>query len=292
MRRSLLQLFGFIFCILAALVSANAPSSAQNWPTRAVRFIVPLGPGSGVDITARLLAERLSQKWGQPVVVENKPGGDSFLAINTVLPAHDDHLLLFLPASAFTAHAYLHDKLPYDPKDMVPIARATNTLIGVAVPSTLPVKTLAEMVKLARQEPGKYNWAAVTGANELLFDGFLKTENLTMTKVPYRNPTETATDLAQGRIHSYLAAYAIIRPHVEAGKVTVLALTNRKRATALPDIPTAEESGFPSLTIDGLAGVIGTKDCRRPPATASPPTSSRSFPILRSISGWPPTDRS
>src|SRR6185437_2630148 len=156
--RHLSRLLAFIFCAIAALASTSAPSSAQTssapaWPTRAVRFIVPLGPGSGVDITARLFADRLSQKWGQPVVVENKPGGDSFMAINAVLTAHDDHMLLFIPASSFTAHAYLHDKLPYDPKDLVPIARVTNTLIAVAVNSKLPVKTLADLVKMARDEP-------------------------------------------------------------------------------------------------------------------------------------------
>lgn len=263
--RRLSRLLAFIFCAIAAFASASVPSSAQTssapaWPTRTVRFIVPLGPGSGVDITARLFADRLSQKWGQPVVVENKPGGDSFIAINAVLTAHDDHMLLFIPASSFTAHAYLHDKLPYDPKDLVPIARVTNTLIAVAVNSKLPVKTLADLVKMARDEPGKLNWASVTGANELLFDSFLKIQKLSMAKVAYKNPVDAANDLAEGRIHSYVSAYAIVRPRVEAGKVTVLALTNHKRAPQYPNIPTAEEAGFPSLAFDGLVGVIGTKD--------------------------------
>ena len=263
--RRLSRLLAFIFCAIATFASASAPSSAQTssapaWPTRTVRFIVPLGPGSGVDITARLFADRLSQKWGQAVVVENKPGGDSFIAINAVLTAHDDHMLLFIPASSFTAHAYLHDKLPYDPKDLVPIARVTNTLIAVAVNSKLPVKTLADLVKMARDEPGKLNWASVTGANELLFDSFLKIQKLSMAKVAYKNPVDAANDLAEGRIHSYVSAYAIVRPRVEAGKVTVLALTNHKRAPQYPNIPTAEEAGFPSLAFDGLVGVIGTKD--------------------------------
>jgi tripartite-type tricarboxylate transporter receptor subunit TctC len=260
MRQRLIRNLILILCAMTALVAAGAPASAQSWPTRPVRFIVPLGPGSGVDITARLFADRLTQKWGQPVVVENKPGGDSFIAINAVLTAHDDHVLLFSPASSFTAHAYLHDKLPYDPKDLVPIARVTNTIIAVAVTSQLPVKTLADLVKMAREQPGKLNWASVTGANELLFDGFLKTEKLSMTKVSYKNPVDAANDLAEGRIHSYVAAYAIMRPRVQAGKATVLALTNRKRAPSLPGIPTAEEAGFPSLAFDGLVGVLGTKD--------------------------------
>jgi len=253
------SLAAFFLCACALITSA-ASASAQTWPTRTVRFIVPLGPGAGVDITARMFADRLSQKWGQSVVVENKPGGDSFIAINSVLSAHDDHLLLFIPASSFTAHAYLHDKLPYNPKDMVPIARVTNTLIAVAVNSKLPVKTLGDLVKMARDEPGKLNWASVTGANELLFDAFLKKQNLTMAKVPYKNPVDAANDLAEGRIQSYVSAYAIVRPRIAAGKVQVLALTNHKRAPQFPNIPTAEEAGFPSLAFDGLVGIIGTKE--------------------------------
>ena len=124
-----------------ARLPRRCASSAQTWPTRPVRFIVPLGPGSGVDITARLFADKLSRKWGQPVVVENKPGGDAFIAITAVITAHDDHMLLFAPASTFTAHPLLHDKLPYKPKDLVPIARVTNTLIAVGVPTELGVST-------------------------------------------------------------------------------------------------------------------------------------------------------
>src|SRR5476649_2604846 len=99
-RRSILAL---ILCGFAALVSTAAPSPAQTWPQRPVRFVVPLGPGSGVDITARVFADKLSAKWGQPVVVENKPGGDAFIAITAVIGAHDDHVLLFAPMTAVIA---------------------------------------------------------------------------------------------------------------------------------------------------------------------------------------------
>src|SRR5579864_7980275 len=139
MRPTLLRVIALIFFVAAVLCSVSAPSSAQTaaWPQRPVRFIVPLGPGSGVDITARVFADRLSAKWGQPVVVENKPGGDAIIAITAVIGAHDDHVLLFAPASTFTAHPLLHDKLPYDIKELVPIARVTNTLIVLAVPTEL-----------------------------------------------------------------------------------------------------------------------------------------------------------
>src|ERR1700686_468570 len=141
-RRLILAL---ILCGFAALISTVAPSPAQTWPQHPVKFVIPLGPGSGVDITARVFADRLSAKWGQPVVVENKPGGDAFIAITAVIGARDDHVLLFAPASTFTAHPLLLEKLPYDIKDLVPIARVTNTLIGVGVPTSLGANTVKEL---------------------------------------------------------------------------------------------------------------------------------------------------
>ena len=235
-------------------------SGGQSWPQRPVRFIIPLGPGSGVDITARLLADKLAVKWGQPVVVENRPGGDAFLAITAVVSAHDDHVLLFAPASTFTAHPLLHDKLPYDPKDLTPIARVTNTLIALGVPADLNVSTIKELAAKIKAEPGKLNYASVTGANDLLFAAWLKTEKLDMAKVPYKDAVQAINDLAEGRIHAFVGAYAIMRPRVQAGKVKVIALTNRQHAKALNDIQTASEAGYKALEFDGLVGVLGPRD--------------------------------
>ncbi len=248
--------------VIVALAPPVAPTFAQTpeWPQRPVKFVIPLGPGAGVDITARLFADKLSAKWGQPVVVENRPGGDAIVAITTVIGAHDDHVLLFAPTSTFTAHPYLHDKLPYNINDLVPIARVTNTLIGVGVPTALGAKTVKELAQKVHADPGKLNYASVTGANDLLFASFLKTEGLNMAKVPYRDTVQAINDLAEARIHAFVAAYAILRPQVQAGKVTVVAITNRKHAVALPDIPTAQEAGFKSLSMDGLVGLLGPKD--------------------------------
>ena len=244
--------------VAAAAVASALPASAQTtWPQRTVRFIIPLGAGSGVDITARLLADKLSQRWGQPVIVENKPGGDAILAITTVKNAHDDHILLFAPASTFTAHPLLHESLPYKASDLVPLARVTNTLIGLAVPTELGVSTMKELVDKTKAQPGKLNYASVTGANDLLYASFLKTEKLDQAKVPYKNTVDAINDLAENRIQAYVGAYAIMRPRVQAGKVKVIALTNAKHAPQLNDIPTAREAGFPSLEMDGLVGVLG-----------------------------------
>src|ERR1041384_7927421 len=163
-----------ISAALLALAVSTLSASAQSWPSRPVRFVLPLGPGSGVDITARLFGDKLSAKWGQPVVVENRPGGDAFIAITTVTQANDDHVLLFAPASTFTAHPLLHEKLPYDINDLVPIARVTNTLIALGVPADMGVNTVKELAAKIKSEPGKYNYASVTGANDLMFAAWLK----------------------------------------------------------------------------------------------------------------------
>ena len=131
---------------LLGLALAPAPAAAQIWPTRPVKFILTLGPGSGADIGARLLSDRLTKKWGQPIVVENRPGGDGIVAINAFVGAQDDHILLFAPSSSFIGHPYLHDNLPYKPSDLAPIARVSNTVVTISVPVDMPAKTLKDVV--------------------------------------------------------------------------------------------------------------------------------------------------
>jgi tripartite-type tricarboxylate transporter receptor subunit TctC len=251
------RLFAPALALIAVAAVTFMASAETKWPTRPVRFILTLGAGSGSDIGARLLADRLSQRWGQPVIVENRPGGDAIVAINAFVTAHDDHVLLFSPTSSFTAHAYLHDNLPYQPSDLVPITRVSNTIITISVPASLNVNSLQELAAMARAEPGKLNWAGVTGALDFVFAGWLKQEGLNINKVPYRNPVDAANDLAEGRVQVYEAALAIVRPQLESGKIKLLAVTNSVHAPTLPKLPTVAEAGYPALTIDGLVGLFG-----------------------------------
>jgi tripartite-type tricarboxylate transporter receptor subunit TctC len=246
-----------IFAVVTAVLGCGLPAAAQNWPQRPVKFLVTLGPGSGVDIGTRLLGDRLSARWGQPVVVENRPGGDGIVAITSFLGAHDDHVLLAAPTSSFTAHPYLHENLPYKQSDLLPIARVSNTIITISVPVSLKLASFADVVAMARAQPGTLNWAGVTGALDFAFAGFLQAKGLNMSKVPYRNPVEAANDLAEGRVQVYEGAYAIARPQIEAGRIKPIMLTNSVRAPMLPDVPTAAEAGFPELTMDGLVGFFG-----------------------------------
>jgi tripartite-type tricarboxylate transporter receptor subunit TctC len=242
---------------LLGLALASAQSAAQSWPTRPVKLILTLGPGSGADIGARLLSDRLTKKWGQPIVVENRPGGDGIVAINAFVGAQDDHVLLFAPSSSFIGHPYQHDNLPYKPSHLAPIARVSNTVVTISVPVDMPAKTLKDVVETARAKPGELNWAGLTGALDIMFEGWLKSIGVDMKKVPYRNPVEAANDLAAGRVQVYESAYAIARPQIQAGKIKALVVTNTARASAIPDIPTVAEAGYPALTMDGLVGLFG-----------------------------------
>ncbi len=245
-------------CVLfAASVQGTVPASAQNWPQRPVKVILSLGPGSGTDIGMRLFADRLQKRWSQPVVIENRPGGDGVVAITAFLGANDDHVLLGAPVSSFTAHPYVIPNLPYKQSDLAPIARGWNVIIVIAVPASLPVNSLKELVELTKAQPGKLNWAGTTGAIDFLFTGFLKKHDLNMARVPYRNPQDAANDLATERIQVCEASLATLRPQLEAGKIKLLAVTNSTRTPSHPNLPTAKEAGYPELTLDGLVGLFG-----------------------------------
>ena len=251
-----------ILALVLALAALQPQAQAQTpaWPQRPVRLILPLGPGAGVDITARLVGDKLAARWGQPVVVENKPGGDGVVAITSFTGAKDDHVLLMSPTSSFTQHPWTHEKMPYDARDLVPIVRMTNTIVTVAVPASSPINSVADMVAYAKANPGKLNWATITGFFDFVFDGFQKKTGLEIAKVPYRNTVQAATDLAEGRIQLMMSAYAILRPFVDSGKLKLLAITASQRASMLPNVPTTAEAGFPDITIDGLVGLFGSRE--------------------------------
>ena len=251
--RSLLLTF---VAVIALTLGLSPVAVAQTWPNKPVKFFIPLGPGSGADVTARLVADRLQAKWAQPVVVENRPGGDAMLAIGAFITADDDHTFLFAPSGTFTAHPYLHAKLSYDPTKLIPVVRVSNTIIAVGVPTSLGIATLAEFFAAVKSKPGQLNRASATGLNDMQFDAYMKGNGLDVARVPYRDPTQAATDLAEGRIQIYVAAYGIMRPFVQGDKVRVIALTNTSRAPQLKDVPTTREAGFPSLEVDGLVGLF------------------------------------
>jgi tripartite-type tricarboxylate transporter receptor subunit TctC len=249
--------FSAIMLLAAVLVEAQA-LSAESWPQRTVKFVVPLGPASGADLTARLLADQLSRRWGQAVIVENRPGVDGIVGVTAFIGGADDHAILFAPTGTFTASPLLHQDVPYKPDRLAPIARVTNTLIAIAVPSSMKVFSLGELIGLVEKEPGRARWASTTGATDLVFSGFLKGAGLSMIRVPYRDGVRAIGDLNEGRIEVYMSALATMLPLATAGTIRILALTNRERAAVVAEVPTVEEAGYPALQYDGLVGMVGT----------------------------------
>lgn len=265
--RACLVILGLLasLSVLALAAPASAQTSAQSWPQRPVRFILPFGAGTATDVAARLMAEKLSPRWGgRPIVIENRPGADGLLAINAFVSANDDHVLLYASTASFVAHPYTLDKVPYNlERDLAPIARVTDTILAVAVPSSLKVTTLKDFVALAKAQPGKLNAAGAAGVPDFTLGYFLKTEKLDVTRVPYKDVVQAATDLSSGQIQFLVSSYAVVRSASQAGRVRVLAVGGRQRVPFAPDIPTVIESGFPALNVETTAAFYGPRGMSR-----------------------------
>ena len=265
--------FGLIAALSGPRTESHAQAQSQAWPERNVRWILPFGAGSATDIAARLLAERLSTKWGKPVVIENRPGGDGLVAINAFTSANDDHVLLYASSASFMAHPYTQEKLPYDmQRDLAPIARVCDTVVAASVPAAAEFKTVAEFAARAKAEPGKYHAAGAAGVPEFSLGAFLKSENLDVTKVPYRDVVQAGRDLGESRIHFLLSSYAVVRPLIEADKVRVVAAGGRKRAAITANIPvgagnrisdTGDGDDVGALWPEGHAACAARTHCRR-----------------------------
>jgi tripartite-type tricarboxylate transporter receptor subunit TctC len=248
----------FAIAIVVAAIAGGAYAQAQRtYPTRTVRLILPFGAASATDITARLLADRLTTRWGKPVVVENRPGGDGLVALNAFLGAHDNHTLFFGPASTFLIHLYDEEKPPYDPRDVMPIGQIYVTVLAVSVPVSLNVGTMDELIALARAQPGKLNAAAATGNSDFLIFGFIKSMGLQIAKVPYRDIMQAPNDLAEDRIQILSSSLAVAQPMMRAGRIKVLLVTSKRRALGAPELPTAAEAGYPALTMETAGGLFG-----------------------------------
>jgi tripartite-type tricarboxylate transporter receptor subunit TctC len=247
--------------LLLALALASPQARAQAWPQRTVRIIVPLPPGAGADLAARLFAERLSARWGQAVVVENRQGADGIPAVTGFVSAHDNHTLLLSFGGVITINPLVHDKLPYDPaRDLVPISPVTNTFLAIAATRSLQVDTLAGLERAIRAEPGKLNWAATPGLPLYAFDALLKGNHLQMTQVAYRDFTPALQDFSEGRIQVAVTSIVPFLAQAGAGNGRILAVLNRQRFPSAPDVPTIAEAGHPELTLDAIVGVYGWRD--------------------------------
>lgn len=234
---------------------------SDDWPSRAVRIIVPFSAGSANDVSARLYADGLCKRWGKPVFVENKPGADAIVGGGAFANAKDDHTLLYGTASMVTVTPMLHEVLPYDPaRDVVPISSTASSIFVIAVHDRLPARSLPELVQLARSKPGGLTWSAGPSLPHFVFAAMLARHALKQVYVPYRDATTQQTDFGEGRLQILSHALQSVRSPVAAGKARILAVTSPGREPGLPDIPTVAEVGFPEMEIEGLTGLFGWRE--------------------------------
>jgi tripartite-type tricarboxylate transporter receptor subunit TctC len=234
------------------------PSHAEPWPQRTVTFITPMAVGTATDFAARLFANALAERWGKPVIVENRPGGDEIIGITAFARMNDDHVLLFSNSSPIAVHPVTYEKLPYDPiRDFLPISLASDIFVAIAASESLKVTSVADLVKLARAQSGKINWASAPGISQYVFAAFERRAGLEMTLVPYREPALALQDLSEGRIHVMAHSLTVLMPLVQAGKARLLVVNNCQRAAIAPDVPTAIEAGYSELTYEGFNGLFG-----------------------------------
>lgn len=254
--------------LLTAAAALPLASFAQaTWPTRPVRVVVPAPAGSSLDIIARLLADKLKDRWGQPVVVENKPGAGGMLGVDVAAKAAaDGHTLAVGFNGPIAFGPFMYKKMPYDPaKDLTSIVMTTSQPNVLAVGAHVPAKTVKEFVEWAKARPGKLNFSSlgVGSSAHLTMELFLAEAGLTGTHIPFNGSPPAAMALAQGEADaSFMTAPALLA-HVKNNKVRMLAVSSAQRAESLKELPTLAESGYPnvdSMAWNGLFTAAGTPD--------------------------------
>ncbi len=249
----------FVCAVLLALLSSMA--QGQAFPSRAVTLVVPFSPGTGIDILARVIGPKLSEKWGQPVVVENKPGASGNIGSDFVAKSAPNGYTLMVTVNAFTVSPALYKNLPFDPaNDFAPISKiALATYCFVVNPAVFPARDMAEAVAAIRANPGKYYFASPGNGTphhvgmELLKLGL----GLDVTHVPYKGFAGAMTDLVGGQVHMMFTLVHSSLPHVRSGRIRMLGVTGAGRSPQYPEAPTFREQGIDFMdNVDAWYGVL------------------------------------
>lgn len=249
--------------ILLSILSAvlAPPASAQQYPTKPVRIIVPFAPGGGSDFIARFMAQKLSATLGSQVIVENKPGAGGVIGIEQGIKSPADGYNLVLIASSYTVNPSVY-KLNFDPvADITPIVQMSQGPLLIVVNPSVPVKTVKDLIDMAKKKPGDLNFAS-PGQGSVIhmateyFDSMAK---IKMNHIPYKGTGPALTDTIGGQTQVLFSSTATALPHVKGGKLKAIAVTTAKRIPALPDVPTVMESGLPGYEVVLWHGLIGPK---------------------------------
>ena len=241
-----------------ALALGARPAAAQTYPTRPIRMIVPFPPGGPIDTMGRMVANDLSARLGQQVIVDNRPGAGSTLGTKTAAAAEPDgYTLLFGSSGSLAVAPALYTTLDVDPlKAFVPVAKVSLLPHVFVVSNELPVKSVKEFIAYAKQHPGQLNYGAGLGTPPHLLSTLLKSKaDIDAVYVPYKGAAASITDLLANRVQFTIDGLISLYPLIRDGKVRALAIARGERWPTLPDVPTLVESGFPDFTIDAWTGV-------------------------------------
>ena len=254
-------------CALMLAVVAT-PVSAQDFPSRPLKLVVPYAPGGGADSVARIVAKKVSENIGQPIVIENKGGAGSIVGTDLVAKAEPDGYTLLLGQSGpISINPAVYKTLPYDPvKDFAPITMTTAYPYVLVVNSESPAKNLQEFVALAKSKPGAMNYGStgVGAANHLVAELFNSKAGLKMTHVPYRGTALAVGDLLAGTLNVVFGDPISVLPHIKSGKLRALAVTSLERSPVAPEVPTVAESGYPGFEALAWHGILAP--AKTPPA--------------------------
>ena len=248
------------FLKLASLATASAlarPALAQAWPTRPVRFIVPFNAGGTTDLIARIISQWLSERLGQQVVVENKPGGGTNIGVQAVVNAAPDGYTWLFTVATSTINPWLYKSLPFDfQRDIAPVAGLAELPLVMEVNPSLPVKNVTEFVAYAKANPGRISFASFGARtiSHLAIELIRSATGIDVVHVPYTGGAPMVTDLISGRIQAGVDALPNSLPHIRAGSMRALAVLPVKRSDAIPDVPTIGES-IPGLEVSTWSGI-------------------------------------
>jgi len=236
-----------------------AAASAQAWPSKPVRFVVPFAPGGSSEIIARATAGELSRTLGQSVFVDNKPGASGNIAMAEVARADDQHTLILGHIGTLAVNPYMYDKLPYDAnKDFKPISLLAKVPSLYVVNPNVPAKDLREFVALVRSKPGQMNYGSAGNgsAGHLAMEYLKMTAGIFITHIPYKGTGPQLTDLLAGRLDAASVGASAILQHIKAGKLRCIATGSTQRLAQLPDVPTVAEQGFPGFEMTQWYGML------------------------------------
>ena len=250
---------GFGFLAFGALAQSPAKNGSLPYPTRPVQIIVPFTPGTGMDILARMVGQKLSERWGQPVIVDNRPGASGNIGTDLVVKAAPDGYTLLITANTLVMTVSLYRNVPYDPiKDLAPVEKMAVGTMAITLNPSVPAHTLKEFVAYAKANPGKLAYGSPgVGTPQHLATELLKSEaGIDMLHVPYKGSAGAITGLLSGDVAMMSNALHAVLPQVEAGKLNAIAVGGPKRSRVAPDIPTFAESGYPDFDVDFWYGLL------------------------------------